>query len=113
MSAEQISKAQPATETRFETIPTREEVLVVFKRLLNGAEFLEGRTRADEKGLYLWEVKVKKEGGEDEYSYMRKGRYPEGEAKRTAIHVTYYDTDGMPTGGESVALFENGEWEIL
>lgn len=96
-----------------EVIPTKDQVLAVFKRLLNGMEFAEARTRADENGLYLWDVKIKKEDGEAEYSYMRKGRYPEGEASKTAIHVAFYDVDGMPTGGEEVARWENGVWRIL
>lgn len=113
MSAEQIQKPQPTVEKQLEVIPTKEEVFAFFKRLLHGAEFKEARTRADEKGLYLWDVKIKKDDGEAEYSYMRKGRFPEGEARRTAIHVTFYDADGMPTGGEGVAVFEGGKWKIL
>ena len=95
--------------------PSVEEVRSVFEQLVEeGVEFEEVRKREDGEGLYLWDIKVAGEGGEaTEYSYMRKGRYKEGEALRTAIHVTFFDADGMPVGGHSVAHFENGAWRIL
>lgn len=103
------------SETGPEAVPTVEEVRSIFERLLGeGVEFEEVRMREDSEGLYLWDIKiVGDDGGETEYSYMRKGRYKEGQALRTAIHVTFFDVDGMPTGGHSAAHFENGAWKIV
>ncbi len=97
-----------------EYAPTIPEVRSLFERLLQSLEFEEVRMRKEGKELYLWDIRVREEdGGFTEYSYMRKGRYPEGEASRTAVHVTFFDADGMPTGGELIAHFEDGEWKIV
>ena len=113
MSLEGVPKQTQHFEKGPEKAPTMEEVRSIFERLLGeGAVFEEVRMREDAEGLYLWDIKITGEDGETEYSYMRKGRYPEGQALRTAIHVTFFDTDGMPTGGHSVAHFVNGTWEI-
>jgi len=113
MSSNEFPPSQKSVETTPEVIPTKDQVFAVLKRFLKGMEFTEVRTRTDGKGLYLWDVKVKKEDGEAEYSYMRKGRFPEGEASKTAIHVAFYDADGIPTGGEEVARWEKGAWRVL
>lgn len=115
MSLERPTNPIHPSEKGTETIPTIEEVRLIFERLLGeGAAFEEVRMREDGGGLYLWDIKITgDDGGETEYSYMRKGRYKEGEASRTAIHVTFFDADGMPTGGHSVAHFENGAWKIV
>ena len=113
MSLEGVPKQTHSSEEGPEKAPTVEEVRSIFEKLLEGGvAFEEVRTREDAEGLYLWDIKVAGKDGETEYSYMRKGRYPEGQALRTAIHVTFFDTDGMPTGGHSVAHFVNGTWEI-
>ncbi|KKS39028.1 MAG: hypothetical protein UV01_C0001G0104 [Parcubacteria group bacterium GW2011_GWA2_42_14] len=96
-----------------EHVPAMEEVRSVFERLLKNAEFEQVRTREDGKGLYLWNIKIAEEGGYTEYFYMRKGRYPEGQASRTAIHGAFFDADGMPVATRSVAHFENGAWKIF
>ena len=97
-----------------EKIPTSEEVHLVFKELA-GKEYKEARKCEDEKGLYLLEVITSgdAEGEKIEQAYMRKGRYKEGQTSATEIHVTYYDKDGFPESGTSVAKFLNGKWIIL
>ena len=95
-----------------ELIPTPEEVQTVFEQLIEGEEYKDGRRLEDEKGLYLWDVIVSKEDGNIEYSYMREGRYLEGQASVTAIHVTFFDEAGDPIGGHSVAKYIEGEWEL-
>ena len=95
-----------------ESIPTPEEVRSVFEQLIEGKEHQEIRRLEDEQGLYLWDVVVSGEDGNTEYSYMRKGRYPQGEASSTAIHVTFFDAEGNPVGGHSVAKHVEGEWEL-
>lgn len=115
MSHEEFSKDVHSLEKGPEHAPTAEEVRSLFEQLLGeGAAFEEVRMREDGGGLYLWDIKITgDDGGEMEYSYMRKGRYKEGQALRTAIHVTFFDADGRPTGGHSAAHFENGAWKIV
>ncbi|MBI3075018.1 MAG: hypothetical protein HYY92_02280 [Parcubacteria group bacterium] len=114
MSFEKSPTQAHSSEKGPETAPTVEEVRAIFEKLSGeDVAFEEVRMREDAEGLYLWDIKIAGEDGETkEYSYMRKGRYPEGQALRTAVHVTFFDADGMPTGGHSVAHFENGAWNI-
>jgi len=70
------------------------------------------RQREDEQGFYLWDITVSGEDGNIEYSYMRKGHYPEGQASTTAVHVTFFDEAGVPVGGHSVAKHIEGKWEL-
>ena len=102
MSAERPGH-EPPKETRELAIPTEAEVMALFCELTEGKEFTVTRRMEDEKGLYLLEVELSNaDGGKTEYLYMRKGQYAEGgSAKETAIHVVFYDSDGMPDGGES------------
>ena len=96
-----------------ENIPSSENVKEVFEKLLGTQEYTETRKCEDEQGLYLWDVTIPQADGYAEYSYMRKGRHAQGgEASDTAIHVTFYDQDGFPVGGHSVAKYEDGEWVV-
>lgn len=110
MSFEEQPKGPHLVEEGPEHIPTAEEVRSVFEQLTGGAKWEEVRAREDEKGLWLWEIRLP-DG--TEYSYMRKGRHaPQLEASRTAIYMTEFDGD-MPAGGHNVAEFENGAWKML
>ena len=102
-------------EKKPEHIPTAEEVLLLFEKLLGETEYEDVRKLEDEQGLYLWDIKIIQEDGSIEYSYIRKGNYKErglagGSALETAIHVTYFDNDGTPVSGHSVAKFIDGKW---
>ena len=88
------------------------EVQSVFKQLIGDKKYKDVRKLEDEKGLYLWDIIISGENGDIEYSYMRKGRYPEGRSLATAIHVTFFDENGIPTGGYSVAKYIEGEWNL-
>ncbi|OGY56725.1 MAG: hypothetical protein A2Y84_01375 [Candidatus Colwellbacteria bacterium RBG_13_48_8] len=92
-------------------IPTLEEVRGVFERLKIGG-YKTIRQLEDEQGLYLLDATVSGEDGDAEYSYMRAGRYPEGQASATAIHVTFFSKEGVPVGGHSVAKYIGGDWEV-
>ena len=98
----------------FEKIPkhitTAEEIKSIFEQLIDGKYETERRLD-DEHGIYLWEVTVPEEDGHTEYGYMRKGRYAEGEASATAVHVVFYNKEGIPVGGHDVAEYVNGEWK--
>ena len=106
-----MSEKPPAVEQGPERQPSEAEVGSLFEKLTEGKEFTEVRKLEDEHGLYLWDIKVTDEQGEvTEYSYMRKGQYPEGKAIATAVHVAFYDSEGFPLGGHSVAKYREGEW---
>ncbi|MDP3880756.1 MAG: hypothetical protein Q8Q32_01050 [bacterium] len=97
-------------EGKQEHIPSLEEVRAIFEQFLKGKEYEEIRRKEDEQGLYLWDIRIPDEEGNIEYSYMRKGRYTEGQASTTAIHVIFFDKEGLPVGGHSVAKYVNNEW---
>lgn len=95
-----------------ESIPTPEEVRSVFEQLIGEEEYEDIRKLEDEQGLYLWDIIVSGEDGNTEYSYMREGQYPEGQASVTAVHVTFFDEAGVSVGGHSVAKYIEGKWEL-
>lgn len=108
-----MSEKIPTFESKNEKLPTEEEILSVFEELTEGKEFEEVRKREDENGIYLWEIKLTEadeDGGTTEYSYGRAGQYPENKSLETAIHIAFFDADGFPIGGHSVAKYVNGEW---
>ena len=101
----------PTIEQGPEREPSEEEAASLFEKLVDGKEFVEIRKIEDGRGLYLWDIKITAEQGEvTEYSYMRKGQYHEGQAAATAVHVSFYDSEGVPVGGHSVAKYKDGEW---
>lgn len=95
-----------------EKVPTSHEVQAVFDGLLEGRAYDVARECFDEHGLYLREILISTADGKTEISYMRKGRYPEGQASDTAIHMWFFDANGDAIGGHSVAKYKNGVWEI-
>ncbi len=97
-----------------EHIPTEKEVRGILQELIAGPYTVE-RKCSDGKGLYLLDVRVSgdEEGEAVEYSYMRKGRYPEGQASNTRIDIVYYQ-DGVPVGGDGpVAELDDGKWKVI
>lgn len=51
--------------------------------------------------------------GHIEYEYMRKGKHGERmESSSSNVSATFYDENGIPEGGEIVARYENGEWQL-
>lgn len=116
-------------EKSSEHIPTPEEVKSMFEQFIGekkykekGKEYKEVRKLGDQQGLYLWDITIPidslrgEAGGGGmyaEYSYMRKGKYKEGSATKTAIHVTFFDHDDMPKGGHCVANFINNKWVLI
>lgn len=99
-----------------EHIPTAEEVLSLFEKLVGENKYEEVRKLEDEKGLYLWEIKIDHEDGSSiEYSYMRKGNYKErglagGSDPETAIHMYVFDSEGIPYTGYPLRKFLDGKW---
>lgn len=99
-----------------EHIPTSEEVQSLFEKLVGEDKYEDVRKLEDERGLYLWEIKIIKENGESlEYSYIRKGDYKSrglagGSSAETAIHMTCFDSDGVPYTGHPVRKLKDGKW---
>ncbi len=111
-----MEKFSPQIEKKKEWIPTPEEVFVVLEKLTNGKEVHELRKVDDEKGLYLWEIKIdgENEGEHIEYLYRRKGSKEKGDSGPTAIHITYFEDD-FPVSGTTVASYneEEGSWKVI
>lgn len=101
-----------------EHIPTSEEVLSLFEKLIGETKYEEIRKLEDENGLYLWDIKIVQEDGSVEYSYIRKGDYrsrslPGGSAPETAIHAVYFDREGDYVHGTPVYKFIDGKWKAI
>lgn len=102
-----------------EYIPTPEEVLSLFEILAGEDGFETLRRLEDEKGLYLWEIKVIQADGSAEHLYIRKGNYrerglPGGSSPETAIHTIYFDQEGnYINGGGIVYKYIDGKWKAI
>lgn len=115
-SDRKVSEPIEAAERKPEHIPTPEEVLSLFEKLVGEAKYETTRKLEDEQSLYLWDIKIIKKEGNIEYSYIRKGNYrerelPGGSASETAIHVIYFDKEGDYVSGSSVYKFIDGRWK--
>jgi len=99
-------------EEGVENIPTPDEVESVFGQLVGQEGYEDIRKLEDEQGLYLWDIIISGEDGDTEYSYKRAGQYKEGQTPATAIHVTFFDEEGIPSGGYSVAKYVGGKWKL-
>jgi hypothetical protein len=103
-------------EEKNEYIPSSDEVLSIFERLAGESRYETVRKLEDEKGLYLWEIRISQEDGDIEYSYTRKGKYKGrgllgGSASETAVHVTFFSSNGTPISGYSILKFIDGKWK--
>lgn len=95
-----------------EKIPTKE---IVLESIVSHAEnAIVTREIFDDKGLYWLEAKVEGEtkGEFTEFTYIRKGTYPQGASLETSIHKVYY-MDDMPVGGDKVSEFDENSGEFL
>lgn len=114
-----MHEGPPKIEVSLEHIPTPEEVRTLFEKFIEGKEYTDRRKLEDEQGLYLWEIELPADadGGHTEYSYVRKGDYkaqgkPGGSSAETVMNVTFFDNDGIPTGGHCMAELVDAEWRI-
>ncbi|HBM45532.1 MAG: hypothetical protein UT05_C0010G0036 [Parcubacteria group bacterium GW2011_GWF2_38_76] len=112
---EEIKKVENI-ENKAEHIPSKEEVLGVIGKYIEG-DIKPSRELSDENGVYLIEVTIPDQdpanmGGTVEYLYIRKGEYGNNIASLTTeVHVVYYDTDGIPCGGDQKDIFNGEEWK--
>src|SRR5688572_15688990 len=103
-----------------ERLPTQEEIKSALETILGGKEYAQTRLRSNGEEIELYEVEVVLEDGEKrEYNYQ-KASYDHKEetlptsAKFSAsIHMTKYDSDGIPYDGQCVANYRNGSWQYI
>ena len=95
----------------FETVPTAENISAVFETVVGSKEYAETRRLEDERGVYLWEIRVETEDGYTGYEYNRAGPNPKGKGLQTAVYATFYDKDGMPISGGTVARLVDNKWD--
>lgn len=105
-----------------ERIPTEEEVLALmlnYSAELTDINDLRGkveRREADERGLYLLDVRVEGDTPTkySQYEYVRSGTHGKTVMAETSIRIIYYD-DGVPYDSDQVARFDEqtGEWKDL
>lgn len=102
-------------------IEGKEEKILSSQEVLNALSiYAEGctptRELSDEKGVYLLEVEIagEREGEKTEYQYKRKGIHSNQNtsSEGSVISAIYYQ-DGIPVGGEKVAILDEqtGEWK--
>lgn len=111
-----MEKFSPKFEKEVEKIPTVEQVREIFDQLREGKDPKELRRINDEKGLYLWEIKIdgEKDNEHIEFLYRRKGSVEKGDGGPTAIHITYFEDD-FPVSGTTAASYDEktGLWKII
>src|SRR3989344_3054584 len=93
-----------------EHIPTSEEGLDDFKQLIGETEFAEIQKLEEERGLYLWEIKISAEDGNTEYAYSIRVRPGATDAPGPRIDVAFCNVEGIPMSGYPVAKYINGQW---
>lgn len=98
-------------EREVEHILSEEEILASFKNLVGRIKYKEVQKLRDEKGLYLWTIKIPEVDGSIEYSYARKGKFKEGSPEETVISITYFNHEGIPYYGSTVYKIIDGKWK--
>ncbi len=112
MSPEKTSAGQQEAPER---LPSRGEIGSAFEAILQGKEYKELRFRADANEVQFYEIEVVLEDGERrEYNYKKASfDYRATWLPAASIHVTTYDADGMPYGGDCVANYRDGTWQYF
>lgn len=102
----------PITKTeKKERTHTPEEIILLIQQMIGEKDYKETRRKMDDKGVYLLELTTTENSENTEYTYMRAGKYPEGQALNTVINIVFYDSDGIPVGGHNLADFIDGKWK--
>jgi hypothetical protein len=104
-------------EVNAEHIPTAEEIRSIFALFTNKERVIEDRIIEKENNLFILEFTVADgpNGETAEYAYkakrpLEKEGAKEDEFSNGTIQETYYDKDGIPFCGDTLADLINGEW---
>lgn len=103
-----------------ERFPSQEEITSAFETILGHKSYTELRLRSDKNEVHLYEIGVVLENGEKrEYNFQR-AKYghrekslPAGAKFSASIHVTRYNSEGMPYDGQCVANYLDGTWQYI
>jgi hypothetical protein len=112
---ERIPKTPENPLNAQERIPSMAEVGEMLKGFSGMEAFVPDKLIEDDKGLCILRFSVADgpEGATAEYDYMRQGRHGEKDAALVSmINITYYDKDGLPFCGDTLANLVDGEWKI-
>jgi hypothetical protein len=104
-------------EIKAEHIPTAEEIRSIFTLFTNQEHVKEDRIIEKDGNLFILEFTVA-DGQDDattEYAYkakrpLEKKGAKENEFSEGTIQATYYDKDGIPFCGDTLADLINGKW---
>lgn len=101
-------------ESKKEKLPTREEVLEFVGRFVENVKVVDEKSNTE--GLYLLYVQTESDSAKEfnQYEYMRKGDFGDGNrAIETAIYINYYQ-NGLPVGGDKFAVHDevSGDWKM-
>lgn len=100
-----------AQENAPEHFPSQEELKTIFEGILEGQEYKELKIKKEGEEVIFYEIEVTLENGEKmEYNYQKADSADSAKFK-ASIHVTYYDSEGMPFYGEDIANYRDGKWE--
>jgi hypothetical protein len=107
---EQIPSQSESTETIF----TKEEILSVIDRLVQGGEYEVITNQEDEKGLLVLEVTMKEtdeDGDVVKYHYKRLSEEAKSKGIDDLISVAFFN-GGIAIGGWTVAKLIDDEWKL-
>jgi hypothetical protein len=100
-----------------ERFPSKEEIDLVFKKIVKGRQYTELRTKSVDGVVRLYEIEVFLENGERvecnyqiaNYDFKNIQDHPWG-IFSASIHIILYDITGEPTSGKPAANYINGVW---
>ena len=107
-----MNEGLPPIEQGNERIPTREDILAQIRTRCEGAAVI--RELSDTEGVYLLETRKQgeKPGESTEYTYQRKGVFPNKIESAATVLQVFYCADDVPLSGEIIAEYDTatGEW---
>ncbi len=108
-----MSEKIPTSNFEKTPIPKEREVMKLIEGLIGEKTYTEVRRNEDEEGLYRLIIEVIGDDGDPvRYDYIRAGQFPEGNPSETAIDIIYLNSEGGEVGGNKVASFNNGAWQL-
>ena len=95
-----------------ETIPTKENILSIFKELTKGVDFKNiKKPLADKQGIYQWDIVVTNPDNTTiEYSYTRPRDNTTNGSGEIKINILFLFESGVPRAGYDAASYVEGNW---